>query len=296
MLPGGGTRLWEAPAQSHRFVILGTKMRIWLDSRIVAGRLARWFGTIFSLAIALAWGWSCVSPLRLPFHKSFVATDSRHILLIVNAEIVYPERFAEKILSLARERGTSIYWSPVLFDVFRFPFWLLFVLPGIPTILIWWSHLAGMCKASGVCGVRVALSILAIAVAIAFVISGRLELYFTNWGACSAKISNGCLELRSPADVATLSSSWITCDDAFCVGRFFVPDYSNSTGNLSEWLLRIPMFPCFLVAWTWLSWRLSMLFVPRPILQCSRCAYNLTGNVSGVCPECGGPVERMNPK
>ena len=26
---------------------------------------------------------------------------------------------------------------------------------------------------------------------------------------------------------------------------------------------------------------------------CPRCAYNLTGNVSGVCPECGAPVVRL---
>ena len=24
---------------------------------------------------------------------------------------------------------------------------------------------------------------------------------------------------------------------------------------------------------------------------CTRCGYNLTGNVSGICPECGGPVQ-----
>ncbi len=25
---------------------------------------------------------------------------------------------------------------------------------------------------------------------------------------------------------------------------------------------------------------------------CAKCSYNLTGNVSGVCPECGTPIER----
>jgi hypothetical protein len=31
--------------------------------------------------------------------------------------------------------------------------------------------------------------------------------------------------------------------------------------------------------------------VPQPPAARLRCGYNLTGNVSGVCPECGRPVE-----
>jgi predicted amidophosphoribosyltransferase len=26
--------------------------------------------------------------------------------------------------------------------------------------------------------------------------------------------------------------------------------------------------------------------------HCQKCGYDLTGNVSGICPECGTPVER----
>ena len=33
----------------------------------------------------------------------------------------------------------------------------------------------------------------------------------------------------------------------------------------------------------------------EPASSCSACAYNLTGNVSGRCPECGTPIERTIP-
>jgi hypothetical protein len=49
------------------------------------------------------------------------------------------------------------------------------------------------------------------------------------------------------------------------------------------WLLLIVVSP--LVIWSW--WRDRRRF-PRG--RCCECGYNLTGNVSGVCPECGMAV------
>jgi hypothetical protein len=34
-------------------------------------------------------------------------------------------------------------------------------------------------------------------------------------------------------------------------------------------------------------WRRFPRKSPDPVRRCSTCAYNLTGNASGVCPECG---------
>lgn len=39
----------------------------------------------------------------------------------------------------------------------------------------------------------------------------------------------------------------------------------------------------------WLTWRLLLRRMPRDA-HCPVCAYNLTGNVSGICPECGAAV------
>ncbi|MGD8452132.1 MAG: hypothetical protein PVJ57_09970 [Phycisphaerae bacterium] len=38
-----------------------------------------------------------------------------------------------------------------------------------------------------------------------------------------------------------------------------------------------------LLAWSWLLWK-------RRAGGCTTCGYDLTGNASGVCPECGTPV------
>lgn len=45
-------------------------------------------------------------------------------------------------------------------------------------------------------------------------------------------------------------------------------------------------------ALTLVLWRRTRRFPPG---QCRRCGYNLTGNVSGVCPECGQRVDSAKP-
>jgi len=48
--------------------------------------------------------------------------------------------------------------------------------------------------------------------------------------------------------------------------------------------------------------RVGFLGVDREELErvlntdlCTRCGYNLTGNVTGICPECGGAIDRATP-
>jgi hypothetical protein len=57
----------------------------------------------------------------------------------------------------------------------------------------------------------------------------------------------------------------------------FPPANLPFLGYLSKWLLyaAIPLF--FLACWG----------TDRAFAQCSHCGYDLTGNNSGVCPECG---------
>jgi len=61
-----------------------------------------------------------------------------------------------------------------------------------------------------------------------------------------------------------------------------------------------PFFPiAFVFGWVY-AWFVAMIVgipfhiarKPKPPGHCPKCSYNLRGNVSGVCPECGTPTFR----
>ena len=64
-------------------------------------------------------------------------------------------------------------------------------------------------------------------------------------------------------------------------------------GGSIRWV-QIEMWFVFLVALapTTILWCLDWLHRQgHPPRHCQKCGYNLTGNVSGICPECGTPIE-----
>lgn len=70
-------------------------------------------------------------------------------------------------------------------------------------------------------------------------------------------------------------------------GRKYIPWY-----NLGRWWYWIPLWIPLLLAGVptlLLFWRDRRLRIPPG--HCQRCGYNLTGNVSGKCSECGEPCE-----
>ena len=73
----------------------------------------------------------------------------------------------------------------------------------------------------------------------------------------------------------------------------FVP--ANSV-HVRQWECRLHLWPLGALLSLWPL----LLMVQRarhhwrvPGERCSSCGYNLTGNVSGVCPECGTPAESI---
>jgi len=58
-----------------------------------------------------------------------------------------------------------------------------------------------------------------------------------------------------------------------------------------DWIVVLPLWIPFLVAALptgWLWWRDRRRIAPG---HCEKCGYNLTGNISGICPECGEKVD-----
>jgi hypothetical protein len=68
-----------------------------------------------------------------------------------------------------------------------------------------------------------------------------------------------------------------------------IDSYTSSGGTQRQ--LSIPLWIPFVltaIPTAFLWWRDR----PCKLGHCQNCGYDLTGNVSGRCPECGGPVER----
>lgn len=61
----------------------------------------------------------------------------------------------------------------------------------------------------------------------------------------------------------------------------------------SEWTLGAWPFPLWLaiLIWTLLTIYSLVKSPPPQAGMCRTCGYNLTGNSSGICPECGQPVD-----
>ncbi len=61
-------------------------------------------------------------------------------------------------------------------------------------------------------------------------------------------------------------------------------------GDGSIGIIAVPLWMPFvlLLLLSWIAWRMSRRPPPG---RCCKCGYDLTGNVSGVCPECGTEIE-----
>ena len=90
----------------------------------------------------------------------------------------------------------------------------------------------------------------------------------------------------------------IICIGIFCITADWNPRVQDDIPDFAPMLKRIFYLaailtsPIFGVLWylSYILWKTRNRF---PCDCCSRCGYNLTGNVSGICPECG--VENKRP-
>jgi hypothetical protein len=78
----------------------------------------------------------------------------------------------------------------------------------------------------------------------------------------------------------------------------FVMDFVLDQLWEGVWILTLAVFA---LTWpiTYLSFRLGRSAPasdPNAPPTCPKCEYNLTGNVSGICPECGTPIATQSPQ
>lgn len=96
-----------------------------------------------------------------------------------------------------------------------------------------------------------------------------------------ARLFAGCL---------TLFALYVLVDNAWggysCIGNASVVPPLTSR---RFWLGLVLPSAIVFSAWTFIVWRVVLIYFkyPKRRNHCGQCGYNLTGNVSGVCPECG---------
>ena len=72
---------------------------------------------------------------------------------------------------------------------------------------------------------------------------------------------------------------------------YWMPQYSNMGAGSGTVLL--PVWPLVILVTVVLVWRMRSARGAPTHNHCLGCGYNLTGNLSGVCPECGRPIKSV---
>jgi hypothetical protein len=101
-------------------------------------------------------------------------------------------------------------------------------------------------------------------------------------------VFNGCvIVFHQPVGPGIEADMWQNRMISFANDVGFTPQYRSvtlQTGKLISMSVPLaPLLPLVVIA-TAVLWRLDRRF---PLGRCVKCGYNLTGNVSGVCPEYG---------
>ena len=114
---------------------------------------------------------------------------------------------------------------------------------------------------------------------------------FTHGNFCVA-ISTGCIEIPWFG----VTDGWDIWSHAFNVrwlpelkhGNPRISPFSNPLGVLHPHVIPLWIPLLFIAVPTFILWRGDRRYPPG---YCRHCGYDLTGNVSGVCPECGARME-----
>ncbi len=143
-----------------------------------------------------------------------------------------------------------------------------------------WSRMTGFLAAAGV--LLIAADIAAVRgeeVGILLVLLFGAAAFYPSTKDARVAAALTAISVLHTAAVYAWSTCWVTGD---------VFSQSVTTASFGVWAwgaVSLLLLPVALCALLWLRRRRAL---PG---HCQHCGYNLTGNVSGRCPECGQPVE-----
>lgn len=253
-------------------------------------------GTTVCAVVLLTWLWSIDAPIRIPLGTRVLACDDRHVAIIPVAIFPADDTLIPAALDNARRTGTSVSYSA---RGKWFPYWMLIVLVGTPTAALWAARVCRVrasprFRVRNLCALIAASALLAV-----FTASGKWracgQVSIPTLGACELAFAAGQIRIWMPAAQPPrfAGEPWLAANRDFYLAFIVVPQYETIPGAMpAASNVFVSLLPFALISWGWLSWRLAVRLAPRrsPPGHCSSCAYNLAGNASGVCPECGGPI------
>ena len=119
--------------------------------------------------------------------------------------------------------------------------------------------------------------------------SDLVEFVVRDGWSLSVMLGHGAADLISSAELPGVTTSWTT--DPAPVGATTTWGFHFDFEDYPAWLVRVPLwFPATLagILPAARGWRrVRRVRRARLIGHCARCGHDLTGNVSGACPECG---------
>ncbi len=248
--------------------------------------IALYFGTALTLLIALAFVWSTRRALM------WTSSGLRHQFGIMLGEVTWtrrPEgwRLEDERYPAAPGWAVASYghggyplhcWTSAgankSWQWFSIPFWMPFTIVAPATVLLWYGKRRAVARSF-----RQALTWLA----------PRYPCHLRFW-----LVTTFCF-----VHILAIFLAWSAWDyvyDFFSAYRSYRPDDPVPAGI--SVIVRILFFgtPVLAVFWAWLGVGLrSHLFRRHAGNRCLNRGYDLTGNVSGRCPECGVPLPAAPP-
>ena len=102
-------------------------------------------------------------------------------------------------------------------------------------------------------------------------------------------VTNGSL-LLGPCSTWRSKIGWVFYDPFESSTLGWVPSHAfdrTRSFNLELWKPLLTLIVLTAIAWLTNRFRF-------PLSHCQRCGYNLKGNTSGACPECGTPLKKVD--